>query len=386
MTADATDWDAEGLLDGVPPEGRAARVRLLDRLVDGGYRTDELRAAAGDGTLTALPTLLVLGGPARMTARENAAAAGLDLGFVLDVRRANGVAVTDPDLPTLSEADLAVGGLTRAATDAGVSAEQVLSAARVMGHALRQVADQFSEIVTDLAYDPTLDEAELAERFATQVAALQPLIDELLALGLRVHFREAVRDAAIAGAERSGRGGSLGARDVAVGFADLVGFTRLGEELPPEQLERVASRLSELAAQSADPPVRFVKTIGDAVMLVAPEPAPLIETMLRLVDLADTEGRGFPQVRVGVAAGPAMTRGGDWYGSPVNLASRLSAIARGGSVLTTEGVREAAGDGFSWSPAGARRIRGLHGPVPVVRVRRARRGPADGAPPVPPGP
>lgn len=371
MTAGATDWDAEGLLDGVPPDGRGARVRLLDRLVDGGYHMDELRAAAQDGTLTALPTLLVLGGPARMTARENAAAAGLDLGFVLDVRRANGIAVTDPDMPTLSEADLAVGGLTRAATDAGVSGEQVLAAARVMGHALRQVADQFSEIVTDLAYDPTLDEAELAERFATQVAALQPLIDELLALGLRVHFREAVRDAAIAGAERSGLGGSLGTRDVAVGFADLVGFTRLGEQLPPEQLARVAARLSELAAQAADPPVRLVKTIGDAVMLVAPEPEPLIDTMLRLVDLADAEGRGFPQVRVGIAAGPAMTRGGDWYGSPVNLASRLSAIARGGSVLTTEAVRGAAGEGFAWSPAGARRIRGLHGPVPVVRVRRS---------------
>lgn len=371
MSADGIDWAAEGLLDGVPPAGRDARVRLLDRLLADGYRLDELRAAVADGTLTALPTLLLLGGPARFTARENAAAAGLDLGFVLDVRRANGVAVTDPDVPVLSEADAAVGGLTRAATDAGVSAEQVLGAARVMGHALRQVADQFSEIVTDLAYDPALDEAELAEGFAAQVAALQPLIDELMALGLRVHFREAVRDAAIAGAERSGRGGALGTRDIAVGFADLVGFTRLGEELPPEQLERVAARLTTLAAIAADPPVRVVKAIGDAVMLVAPEPVALLETMLRLVALADAEGSGFPPVRVGVAAGPAMTRGGDWFGSPVNLASRLSAIARGGSVLTTDGVREVAGERFQWSPAGLRRIRGMHGTVPVFRVRAA---------------
>ena len=371
MSADGIDWAAEGLLDGVPPAGRDARVRLLDRLLADGYRLDELRAAVADGTLTALPTLLLLGGPARFTARENAAAAGLDLGFVLDVRRANGVAVTDPDVPVLSEADAAVGGLTRAATDAGVSAEQVLGAARVMGHALRQVADQFSEIVTDLAYDPALDEAELAEGFAAQVAALQPLIDELMALGLRVHFREAVRDAAIAGAERSGRGGALGTRDIAVGFADLVGFTRLGEELPPEHLERVAARLTTLAAIAADPPVRVVKAIGDAVMLVAPEPVALLETMLRLVALADAEGSGFPPVRVGVAAGPAMTRGGDWFGSPVNLASRLSAIARGGSVLTTDGVREVAGERFQWSPAGVRRIRGMHGTVPVFRVRAA---------------
>ncbi len=370
MSTDDTDWAALGLLDGVAPEGHGARVRLLDRLLRGGYRIDELQAAAADGTLTALPTLLLLGGPSRLSARESAAKAGLDLGFVLDVRRANGVAVTDPDVPALSEADQAVGALTRAATDAGVSAEQVLGAARVMGHALRQVADQFSEIVSDLSYDPELDEAELADRFAAQVAALQPLIDQLITLGLRVHFREAVRDAAVAAAERSGRG-HLGTRDIAVGFADLVGFTRLGEELPPEQLERVASRLAELAATAADPPVRVVKTIGDAVMIVAPEPAALLDTMLRLVDLADAEGSGFPQVRVGVAAGPAITRGGDWFGSPVNLASRLSAIARAGSVLTTEAIRETTGDRFHWSAAGTRRIRGVHGAVPVFRVRAA---------------
>ena len=370
MSTAGMDWAELGLLDGVPAEGRAARRRLLERLRDDGYRIDELQAAAADGTLTALPTLLLLGGPARLSARESAAAAGLDLGFVLDVRRANGVPVTDPDLPSLSEADLAVGTLTRAATDAGVSPEQVLGAARVMGHALRQVADQFSEIVGDLSYDPSLDEAELADRFAAQVAVLQPLIDQLITLGLRVHFREAVRDAAIAAAERSGRG-RLGTREVAVGFADLVGFTRLGEELPPEQLERVASRLTELAATAADPPVRLVKTIGDAVMLVAPEPGPLLETLLRLVDLADAEGSGFPQVRVGVAAGPAITRGGDWFGSPVNLASRLSAIARGGSILATEDVRDATDWEFRWSDAGMRRIRGVHGPVAVFRARPA---------------
>lgn len=366
-----TDWDAERLLEGVPPAGRAARIALLERLSAGGYRVDELRAAAQDGALAALPTLLELGGPARYTAREAAASAGLDLGLVLAIRRANGVAVTDPDAPALSESDLAIGGLTRAAAEAGVTAEQILTAARVMGHAMRQVADQFSEIVTELAYDPALDEAQLADRLAAQVTALQPLIDELLSTSLRIHFREAVRDAAMAAADRVRDGAAPGTREVAVAFADLVGFTRLGEELPPEQLERVAARLSELAAQAADPPVRVVKSIGDAVMLVAPQPAPLVTTMLRLVDLADAEGQGFPQVRVGVAAGHAVTRGGDWFGSPVNLASRLSAIARGGSVLATAEVHEASAGQFHWSPAGLRRIRGVHGTVAVFRARVA---------------
>lgn len=369
MTVSGIDWKTEGLLDGVALGGRGARVALLERLVTDGYRLEELREAVGDGTLAALPTLLVLGGPPRHSARESAQAAGLDLGFVLAVRRANGVAVADPDAEALSDADLAIGELTRAATEVGVSSEQVLAAARVMGRGLRQVADQFSEIVTDLSYDSALDEAQLADRLAAKVEALQPLIDELMALGLRVHFREAVRDAAIAAAERFGRAGTPGTRAVTVAFADLVGFTRLGEELPPEQLERVAGRLAELAEVAADPPVRVVKTIGDAVMLVAPEPPALIAAMLRLLKLADGEGRGFPQLRVGVATGPAISRGGDWYGRPVNLASRLTAIARSGSVLVTRTTRDEAGHDFHWSSAGTRHIHGIREPVEVFRVR-----------------
>ncbi len=369
MELDEAAWEREGLLDDVAPERRAGRVALLGRLAADGYRLDELRAAVHDGTLTALPTLLRLGGPARHSAREAAAGSGLDLGFVLEVRRANGVAVTDPDAPALSEADLVVGALTRAATEAGVTREQVLATARVMGHALRQLADQFSDIIFELSYEPGLDEAVLAERFAAQVGAFQPLIDELLASGLRVHFRDAVRDAAIAAAEQTTRGGLQGSREVAVAFADLVGFTRLGEELSPAELERVASRLADLATSVTAPPVRFVKTIGDAVMLVSPEPGPLVETMLALAGLADSEGNGFPQLRIGIASGRAMTRGGDWYGRPVNLASRLSSIARGGSVLTTDAVRDAVPDQFRWSQAGLRRIRGVQGTVPVHRAR-----------------
>ena len=64
-----------------------------------------------------------------------------------------------------------------------------------------------------------------------------------------------------------------GSREVAVCFADLVGFTRLGEEVAPEELGHLAARLEALAADAAEPPVKLVKTIGDAAMLTAPEPS-----------------------------------------------------------------------------------------------------------------
>ncbi len=126
--------------------------------------------------------------------------------------------------------------------------------------------------------------------------------------------------------------------------------------------------------ERVEAPVTLVKTVGDAVMLVAPEAEPLLELGLTLVEDADAEGAEFPQLRVGVACGPAVERSGDWYGRPVNLASRVTGAARAGTVLATREVRDHAGDeAFRWSGAGAKKLRG----VGSVRLYRARR-PADG--------
>src|SRR5205085_2054057 len=86
--------------------------------------------------------------------------------------------------------------------------------------------------------------------------------------------RHAVGTEAI-GADERAAGALPAAREVGVAFADLVGFTALGEELPPAALGEVAERLGVLAADRAQPPVRLVKTIGDAAMLVSPDPAAL---------------------------------------------------------------------------------------------------------------
>src|SRR5271169_4329738 len=161
-----------------------------------------------------------------------------------------------------------------------------------------------------------------------------------------------------------------GSREVAVCFADLVGFTRLGEEVAPDELGRLAVRLEALAAEAAEPTVRLVKTIGDAAMLAAPEPQPLLASALNLIDAADIEGEDFPQLRAGVAVGLALPRAGDWFGRPVNLASRITAIARPGSVLAEREARESAGDAYGWSYAGERRLRGIREPVPLFRARR----------------
>jgi adenylate cyclase len=113
-----------------------------------------------------------------------------------------------------------------------------------------------------------------------------------------------------------------------------------------------------------------VKTIGDAVMLVSPEPDPLLDVALGLVEVAEREGEDFPQLRAGVALGPGLPRAGDWYGRAVNLASRLTSFARPGSVVADKATRDEAGD-WAWSFAGQHRFKGVRGEVPVFRVRRA---------------
>jgi adenylate cyclase len=186
---------------------------------------------------------------------------------------------------------------------------------------------------------------------------------------LRLHQREDIRRAAFTVDVLEA--GQLGAQDVAVCFADLVDFTKLGEMIPANELGAVAGRLDQLAAEVAAPPVRLVKTLGDAAMLVSREPQPLLDAALDLVEAAEDQGEDFPLLRAGLAWGPALQRAGDWYGQPVNRASRLTGFARPSSVVADEGLHEVAEDGYAWSFAGKRRFKGIKGELPVFRVRRA---------------
>jgi adenylate cyclase len=184
-----------------------------------------------------------------------------------------------------------------------------------------------------------------------------------------LHNRENLRQEIVAAEEiTSGRRSDV--HDVTIGFCDVVGFTRLGEGVAAADLGAIATRLAALAADAIEPPVRLVKTIGDAVMLVAPEPAQLVESTLRLVEGTAGE-EGFPAIRAGIAYGQVVNRWGDWYGSTVNVASRLTTRARPASVLATEAVRDAASNGYEWSFAGDKRLKGLSSALRTYRVRRS---------------
>jgi adenylate cyclase len=167
-----------------------------------------------------------------------------------------------------------------------------------------------------------------------------------------------------------------GSDEVTVAFADLVGFTRLGESLEIEQIGDLTGKLFELASDAARPPVRLVKMIGDAAMFASLESEPLLEAVVGLVESAGTEE--IPPLRAGLARGQALGRSGDWYGRPVNLAARITNFARPDSVVADQAVKESIaetnGRPFDFSFAGKRRFKGIEGEVPVHRVRRTEDG------------
>jgi len=157
--------------------------------------------------------------------------------------------------------------------------------------------------------------------------------------------------------------------DTAVAFADLVGFTELGETVDVEELGGLAGRLSKMASEVVEQPVRVVKQIGDAVMFVSPDAAAAVSTCLELIERAEAE-ENFPPLRAGVAFGPAINRWGDWFGSTVNVASRLTGRARPGAVLVSDTVKERVGDDtFAWSEAGEKKLKGLNKPLKTYRPR-----------------
>lgn len=123
-------------------------------------------------------------------------------------------------------------------------------------------------------------------------------------------------------------------------FADLSGFTALTETHGDQDASDIAERFYALAQESLAGDARLVKTIGDAVMIVAADPATAIGTALKLVASVEAEP-GFPAVRVGLHLGPCVERRGDYFGATVNIAARVTAFARSDQALCTEPVAEA---------------------------------------------
>jgi adenylate cyclase len=369
MAAGAFDFEAEGLLEGVHGPPREARRELLEQLAGEGCSLEELREAVAAGRLTLLPVERALAGAGpRYTAREIAAEVGLELDVLQRFSSALGVPYGDPDERRGTEADLEAARMVKAFTDTGLPEDGLLGVARTIGMGTARIAEANRELIVRTLIRPGDTERDVAQRFVAAADYMMPLVGPTVVYALQAHLLEQIRRDVI-GATNLASGDVGGVVELTVCFADLVEFTRLGEEIAPEELGMVAGRLEEMASAVAEPPVRLVKTIGDEVMLVSGEPEPMVAAALGLIDAAEAEGQQFPWLRAGIASGPTLPQAGDYYGRPVNLASRITNVARPGSVVLDEATRAAAGEGFDYSYVGERRLKGLDYRVKLFRAR-----------------
>ncbi len=370
------DYAAEGLLDGLQGAARAGREQLLDRLLADGFSLELIRRAVLEDRLALLPVDRVLGGC--YTAEEVHERSGLPAETMLLVRRLLGLPAPRPEDRVFSKEDVAAAQSAQRFLDAGFSQESIAEITRVLGEGMGRLAATIVAAFAETFLKPGDNEEAVAARFEAMAQELTPAFTPVLVAAFTAQLRENVGRGMLGLAELEA-GDATGAQEVAVAFADLVGFTRLAGQVELRELGSVAGRLAELAASVVSPPVRLIKTIGDAAMFVSPEPEPLIAVALAFVDAV--QEAGLPSLRAGIALGPAVVRAGDYFGNSVNLASRVTGVARPGSVLCTQEVRDRAADAFRWSAAGRHRVKGVSGAVSLHRAHPLLPAEAPGAAP-----
>lgn len=366
------DLEAEGLLEGVEgKEDREARVQLLEQLVEAGVAVEELKQAVAEDRLALLPAELVLAGDGQFTLAEVAEKTGLEEGFLSSLLLALGMPRPGPDDRVASDEDVEAASVVAFFREGGIPDDGILEITRVIGQGMAGSAGAILRHAGEVLLQAGDTEQDLGLKAAEAAEDMVPRATPLLQFLLRVHIREGLREGVVGRLERES-GELPGSREVSIAFADLEGFTRLGERIAADDVGRVANRLAILAGDVAEPPVRLVKTIGDAAMLACFDTSALLDAVIRLVQAAEDEGEEFPSLHAGVAHGSALPRNGDWYGAPVNMASRITDDARPATVLVTDDVRERVGEGYSFSRLPPRRLKGIKKRVQLFRARPAR--------------
>jgi len=364
------DEEFEEFLEGLDEEQREARLRLLRLLVSEGVEMKMIRRAIDSDRLALLPSEIALGvNSTRFTPAEIAAETGLSVESFQKLIAALGFPKPDPGQRTFGVEDLVAAKRLRRFSDAGLDTADLMAATRQVGSSAARIAQVHNEVVATQVVNPDADEYDVAISLRSASQELLPLAEEAVAYALRAHFLDQLSNDLMA-ASQPGWFGSGKTSEISVCFADLVGFTRLGERSELERIGTVAKLLEQVALDVTNPEVRLVKLIGDAAMLVSEDGAALLDAALRFIEVGKEAGDELPALRVGVARGPAIPQAGDWFGRPVNLASRITEAARPDSVLAEALAVEAAGDDFDFSSAGQHRFKGLRKPVRLYRVRR----------------
>jgi adenylate cyclase len=357
---------AEFGLDEEPDGG----VTLREVLQQVGVAPDAIDSAEGEGTLELLAVeRLVIPEPPLYDLAQVAEVAGMPADQVEHLWRALGFPDPRPGDKLFTAADVEMMETVVGLVELGVAdPDLVVQMARVIGSSLARVAnaqiDAFQ--LTEPEKRDRVDEA-----FAVQAGALLPTMPKVMDYVWRRHLKAAAerRLVRLADADRADD------RQV-VGFADLVGFTALSQQVDAHELAAVVDRFETVAYETvAARGGRVVKMIGDEVMFTVERVEPALEIALDLA-AAYHDDESLSDVRVGLAVGQVLQREADCYGPVVNRASRIVGIAFPGTVVTDDDVHtEVVGEdgeepeGFRWRSLHTRNLKDI-GKVRLWSVKR----------------
>ncbi|WP_344596734.1 adenylate/guanylate cyclase domain-containing protein [Actinomadura vinacea] len=318
---------------------------------------------------------LLLGGELRYNRVDAVRLAGVSRAFSGRVWRAFGYPSMPDGEVAYTEGDVAALYRIRRLMDDGVLDEDgVIRLVRAFGQTMTRLAEwQVNLLSSTLSESP--GEAPDPGAVRTIVEIAEKHMEEFEPLVVHAWRRQlaAAGTRAIAASATRAPGSSATRPHITVGFADMVSFTQMSRELEELELARVVERFEETASDIvASCGGRLVKTLGDEVLFCADDPVVGGEIALTIAAAVKDETE-VPDVRVGAAYGPVLPLMGDVFGTTVNLAARLTSLARPGSVVIDEelaGRLEARPD-FTATPIVRRPVRGLGIIQPYV-LRRTR--------------
>ncbi|WP_183095084.1 adenylate/guanylate cyclase domain-containing protein [Nocardioides stalactiti] len=288
-------------------------------------------ASAGSGALDQLEQRL-LGESPTLTQVEVSEQAGIELEASRALWHLLGFAHTDPDDRAFTQRDVDALRLTQDLMDLGIlSHDRQDGLVRTLGRSFARLAEWQVGLLADIATETGVDSTDaLVGGLAETVL---PKVEELQNYVWRRHL--------VSVTSRLLASTSAGARtsNAAVCFVDIVGYTTRSRTLTDRELvawlEAFETAALDIVIENGG---RIIKNIGDELLIVADTPQAAAAIALELTRRGADEDDGFPSVRAGVAYGEVVTRLGDVFGPVVNIAARLTSVARPGTVLVDRGL------------------------------------------------
>ena len=363
----------------VPPD--VARVQLVLALEASGVSLTELGEAVRGGRVSLDFVDLLMPSPTRMITMTRAEAGQelqVDDEMAERVRLLLGVTAADPQEPIRRD-DAELYRLISKVASLGADHEEMIRVFRVLVESARRIVDVQREFIDEVLLGPAIrggmSEPEVLRSTSPRRLEYRDLGRRILDVILDRVVDEAVFESVVVLMERAlAREGILAHAPQgpgAIAFVDLSDYTRFAEESGDEEAARQASRLGEFVLEfTAGRGGRLVKLLGDGAMLHFPEATSAVTFALEAVDSAGRHGLGA--LHAGIHAGPMIRRDGDYFGTVVNVASRVAAEAASGEVLVTPEVVDAweGNGGIRFDALGAVALKNVARPVDLFRARR----------------